>query len=345
MSRERHTIFPILEALTVEYKLVLGLPFLAAVLTSVVVLLTDPTYASTASFVPENPAGPRLPSGLAGFASQLGLNLPGEAGRSPAFYADVLRSREVLGAVLNAKIPAEAGADSISLYDLYRVQGETPELRFDDGLRALRNRVDVSVDQRTNVVRLRVEGPSPQAARDVAQLVLDRLADFNLNTRQSAAGQRRRFVEGRVTASEQELRSAEEALRAFYDRNRQWQSSPQLRFEEQRLNRQVAVQQEVYLTLRREYELARVEEVNNTPIFTVIDRPALTGRRVRPQRTSTVLLVTFVVGLLACGFALLRQHGRDLLTDNDPEYMRFRDRMRRLFSRGDSAQRPPATQH
>jgi capsule polysaccharide export protein KpsE/RkpR len=256
----------------------------------------------------------------------------------------VVRSREVLGAVLNAKIADSVGSDSITIYELYRIRGETPEMRFDDGLKTLRNHITVAVDQRTSVVRLTVEAPTPTTARDVAQLVLDRLSDFNLNTRQSTAGERRRFAEGRVAATERELRGAEEALRTFYDRNRQWEDSPQLRFEEQRLNRQVAVHQEVYLTMRREYELARVEEVNNTPILTVIDRPAVPGRRVRPQRTFTVLLVTVVVGVLACGLALLRQHSRELLTEQDPEYMRLRDRVRRLFSRSDSAQRPPATQ-
>lgn len=328
MTSGRHTIFPILDTLAAQYKLVLGLPFAAAVLTSVAVLLMRPTFASTASFVPENPAGPRLPAGLAGFAAQLGLNLGGEASRSPAFYADVLHSREVLGNVLNARVPGDG--DSITVFALYRVEGDSPQEQFDDGLKTLRNHVKVSVDQRTNVVRVGVEGPSATAARDVANLLLARLADFNLNTRQSTAGERRRFIESRVTATEQELRAAEEALRAFYDRNRQWETSPHLRFEEQRLNRQVSVQQDIYLTLRREYELARVEEVNNTPLFTIIDRPSLPGRRIRPQRTFTVLLVTFVVGILACGIALLRQHTSDLLASRDPEYLPFHERFARL---------------
>ena len=52
---------------------------------------------------------------------------------------------------------------------------------------------------------------------------------------------------------------AEEQLRGFYERNRSWQQSPQLTFDEGRLRRQVEIRQEVYLTLRREYETARVE--------------------------------------------------------------------------------------
>jgi uncharacterized protein involved in exopolysaccharide biosynthesis len=333
VTAERRTIFPVLEALTRRYRLVLGVPSAAAVLSAIVVLVMRPSYASSASFVPENPTQSRIPNGLAGLASQLGVNLGAEASRSPAFYADLLRSRQILGDVLAAKIPSRHGSDSTTIYDLYGIRSATPELQLDEGVTALRNRITVAVDQRTNVVRVTVEAPEAVAARDILQLLLDRLADFDLHTRQSSAGERRKFIEGRVDSAGLQLRGAEQALRAFYEGNRQWQTSPQLRFEEQELNRQVAVQQELYLTLRREYETARIEEVNNTPVLTLIDRPAVPGRRVRPRRTITVILVTVVAGILAAALAIAIQNHEDLLASGDPDYLR-------LYSRLSRRQRP-----
>ena len=293
----------------------------------------QPTYAATASFVAENSVQSRLPSGLTGLASQFGVSLGAEASRSPAFYADLLRSREILGAVLSAKIAGTRPGDSVTIYGLYRITGSTPERRLDEGIKALRNRITLTVDQRTNIVRVTAEAPHPVAARDVLQLLIDRLADFNVHTRQSAAGERRKFIEGRVATSEQQLRTAEDALRTFYERNRQWESSPQLKFEEQRLTRQVTVQQELYLTLRREYETARIEEVNNTPILTIIDQPAVPGRRIRPQRTITVLLVTMIVAILASALAVILQHHHDLLASGDPEYLQLHRRLTEFFAR------------
>jgi uncharacterized protein involved in exopolysaccharide biosynthesis len=226
----------------------------------------------------------------------------------------------------------------MTVYGLYRITGSTPERRLDEGIKALRTRITLAVDQRTDVVRVTVEAPHPVAARDVLQLLLDHLADFNVHTRQSTAGERRKFIEGRVTASEQQLRTAEDSLRSFYERNHQWQSSPQLRFEEQRLNRQVAVQQELYLNLRREHETARIEEVNNTPVLTIIDHPAVPGRRIRPQRTMTVMLVTIVVAILASALAIMLQHHHDLLASGDPEYLRFHQRVMEFLGR--SPRRP-----
>ncbi len=309
-TSERRTIFPVLEALVSRYRLVLGLPIVAALVTSVVVLLMRPTYAATASFVPESSGPMRLPTD-----------------------ADLLRSREILSAVLSAKVAGPHANDSVVVYDLYRITGSTPERRLDEGIKELRDRLTLGVDQRTDVVRVTVEAPYPSAARDLLQLLLDRLFDFNVQTRQSSAGERRKFIEGRVSFAEEQLRTAEEALRAFYDRNRQWQASLQLRFEEQRLNRQVAVQQELYLTLRREYETARIEEVNNTPVLTVIDRPTIPGRRTKPRRVITVLLVGTVFEVLASALAILLKHHDDLIADGDDEYLRLRRRLAAFWTR------------
>ncbi len=330
---EQRSVFAIVEALVARPRLVLGLPFLAAVVTSIAVLVMPPTYAASATFVADNSAQSRLPAGLAGLASQFGVNLGAEASRSPAFYADLLRSREILGDALAAKLAGPRSDDSITVYELYRITGPTPEQRRDEGIKALRSRIMLAVDQRTNIVRVTLEAPNAVAARNVLQLLLDRLANFNVHTRQSTAGERRKFIEGRVASSELELRSAEEALRAFYERNRQWQTSPQLRFEEQRLIRQVTVQQELYLTLRREYETARIEEVNNTPVLTIIDHPAVPGRRIRPQRLITVLLVTIVVAILASTLAIVLQNHRDLLASGDPEYLRFHRQLTEAWDR------------
>ena len=195
-------------------------------------------------------------------------------------------------------------------------------------MRTLRNHITVAVVQRTDVVYMEVAARNPTAARDVTRILLQQLDAFNLDTRQSIARNRRQFIEGRVAAASHDLESAEDVLRRFYERNRQLQGSPQLHFEEQRLTRQVSVQQELYLTLRREYETARIEEVNNTPVITVIDEPQVPGRHIRPKRTMAVIVVALIAGLLACVLAIAIERHRDQLASGDPDYRRLLERLR-----------------
>src|SRR5687768_6622275 len=81
-------------------RLVITIPILAALVTGIISLLVPPTYTATTSFVPEATTQSRLPANIAGLASQFGLSLGSEASKSPKFYAEVLRSREIMEHVL-----------------------------------------------------------------------------------------------------------------------------------------------------------------------------------------------------------------------------------------------------
>jgi uncharacterized protein involved in exopolysaccharide biosynthesis len=59
----------------------------------------------------------------------------------------------------------------------------------------------------------------------------------------------------------------------FYRQNRYFANSPELKAEEGRLQRQVSLRQQLYVSLAQSLEGAKIEEVRNTPVFTLLDRP------------------------------------------------------------------------
>jgi uncharacterized protein involved in exopolysaccharide biosynthesis len=287
-----------------HWRLVAGLPFALAVVAAVVSLIMRPTYTASTTFVPEAGAGAKLPSSLAGLAGQFGLSLGADASRSPRFYSEVLKSRELLERVLQARYmdPRSAAGDSTRLLEILHTRARSAADTLSQGLLVLRTLISTSVDNQTGIVRLSVNSRYAELAAAIANRMVASLNEFNTHTRQSQARERRRFVEQRIAEAETELRAAEGDLRAFYERNRSWQQSPQLMFEEGRLRRQVEIRQEVYLTLKREFETARIEEVNDTPVITVIDAAVAPRLRTRPRRTLMVLL-GFLLGAIAGVFA------------------------------------------
>jgi uncharacterized protein involved in exopolysaccharide biosynthesis len=287
-------------------RVTVGVPLLLALLTGIVSLLVSPTYTATTTFVPE--AGPqgRLPSSLAGLATQFGIALGSEASKSPKFYAEVVRSRELMEHVLlsnyaDPRHTQHATTDSATLLRILRVTGRDLADSLYRGVKKLTNLVSVTVDAQTNIVSLSVDAHYPTLAAAVANRFVSYLNAFNAQYRQSQAREQRKFVEQRLVDGERELRSAEEDLRTFYERNRSWQQSPQLTFEEGRLRRQVEIRQEVYLTLKREYETARIQEVNDTPVITVIDTAAPPARKSQPKRTLLVV-IALVLGAMVGAF-------------------------------------------
>jgi len=281
----------------------LGFPLLLALLTGVVSLLVSPTYTAITTFVPEASSQGRLPSGLAGLATQFGMSLGPEASKSPKFYAEVVRSRELMEHVLlsnyvDPRQPQGAATDSVTLLHILGVGGRDAADSLSRGVKKLDKVVSVRVSIQTNIVSLSVDAHYPALAAAVANRFVSYLNAFNAQYRQSQAREQRKFVEQRLADGEHELRGAEEDLRTFYERNRSWQQSPQLTFDEGRLRRQVEIRQELYLTLKREYETARIQEVNDTPVITVIDTAAPPVKKSKPKR-ALLVVIALVLGAMA----------------------------------------------
>ena len=280
-----------------------GFPLLVALLTAIVSLFVPAMYTATTTFVPEASPQGRLPSSLAGLATQFGITLGSEASKSPKFYAEVVRSRALMEHVLltryaDPRQQHQAGADSATLLHILGVEGRDLADSLYRGVKKLTNVVSVTVNAQTNIVSLSVDARYPALAAAVANTFVANLNAFNAQSRQSQAREQRKFVEDRLNDGEHELRGAEEDLRTFYERNRSWQQSPQLTFEEGRLRRQVEIRQELYLTLQREYEAARMQEVNDTPVITVIDPATPPVKKSKPKRTLLVVIALVLGGMV-----------------------------------------------
>ena len=303
-----YTVADLASMLARHRRATVGFPLLVAFLTAILSLLVPPTYTATTTFVPEASPQGRLPSGLAGLATQFGITLGSEASKSPKFYAEVVRSRELMEHVLlsfytDPRPGPQAPGDSATLLHILGVKGRNSADSLYRGVKKLTNLLSVSVNGQTNIVSLSVDARYPTLAAAVANKFVANLNSFNAQHRQSQAREQRKFVEQRLADGERELRGAEEDLRTFYERNRSWQQSPQLTFEEGRLRRQVEIRQELYLTLQREYEAARMQEVNDTPVITVIDPATPPVKKSKPKRTLLVVIALVLGGMVGAFWA------------------------------------------
>jgi uncharacterized protein involved in exopolysaccharide biosynthesis len=138
---------------------------------------------------------------------------------------------------------------------------------------------------------------------------LDEVNQFNLETRRSQAASERTFTEQRVQEVRHELRRAEDDLQRFLQRNRDYRNSPQLTFEQDRLAREVAVRQALYTTLSQALEKAKIEEVRDTPVITVVERPEMPAKPDGRGLLRKGLLALVVGTAIGVGFVL----GRDRL--------------------------------
>ncbi len=245
---------------------------LVTALAVAVTLLRADEFTTEASFRPQGSEASG--SQLMALASQFGVNVPGGGEEaSPAFYAELLVSREILSRAATRPYEVD-GEGTVLLKDLLEIERETEPLRDAAAINWLREEaLSVATGRETGTVTVSVTTEWPDLSKAIADELLAEVALFNLNTRQSQAAAERAFIEERVQEAEDELEAAEEELRVFLESNRQWQDSPLLTFRQQALQREVTLRSSVLTTLVQSYEQARISEVRDTPVITVLQDP------------------------------------------------------------------------
>jgi len=306
IESERISIFEILSFLTRRAKVITGCALALFLVVAVVLLLRKREYTSSASFTPQ--ASDRM-SSLAGLAAQFGVAASGpDVSESPAFYADLLRTREVMTAILQGeyRFQANTGMVTAKLINLMKVKGSSDGRRMTKAIEELSDDLEVEQKSRTGVVAFRVPMNNPELAQQVVQRFLDEISKFSLEKRNSKASAERRFTEGRISDLQIELHDAEQKLQSFLQANRDYRNSPALSFQYDRLSQEVEFLRSVRNTVAQAHEKARMDEARDTPVITVIEKPNLPARPDSRGLAKFGLAALIVGGLLgiAVGFTL-----------------------------------------
>jgi uncharacterized protein involved in exopolysaccharide biosynthesis len=309
-DRRELTLVAATNVLLRQRRLVAGLALSAGLVVGVVSVLSPRTYTASAVFMPQASQLDR--SGASVIAAQLGLQLGGgaEATESPAFYADLLQSTPLLRAVVEGRYSL-AGRE-LTLVELMGGQHPEPNVRASNAVQALRQRLSVATRRATGVVAFSLRSSDADLSRQIAQRMIELVNEFNVERRQSQAANERRFVEERLAAVNVELEAAEDELQRFLERNRQFVSrqfvSPELDLERDRLQRKVLMRQQVMTSMAQAYEQARIAEVRNLPVITVVEAPESPARPDRRRTASKVGLALIIGGMLGLFLAFGRDY-------------------------------------
>jgi uncharacterized protein involved in exopolysaccharide biosynthesis len=286
-----------------RHRKVLVLVLAAAILAGVVHFLVAPrTWTVEVSILPSLQESWDLPAGL-GDALDLGMLPLRGGGTDPTLLApEVLVSDRLLRPLLEERHEAYGGRSLAALLGENAAPAE-------DAARRLRSCIDIDRSRRTGIVAVRVGLPRPAAAEHLAQRLLEELDAYWRISSTGRAAELRAFLDARLGEVARDLHAAEESLTAFRSANRSLGDSPSLRQEEARLQREVLLQETLYVELHRQGDMARVQELKDLPVLRILDRPRLPERFTSP-RLATSLVGAALIGLvLGLAYAL----GRDLI--------------------------------
>jgi uncharacterized protein involved in exopolysaccharide biosynthesis len=303
--------------------------FVSTSLALLMALTAEFQYTATASFLSHEGSQGGF-SGASSLAQQFGFSIPrsADAGRSPQFYQDLLESRSILDAIVLSGISVTTSDESrtIDLAEYFLIDNEVPEeVRRAMTRNALADVIFTDFALGTNVITLRVRTSDPEISAGIGRRILELISEFDLGTRQSQASAERDFSEERLRQLQEELLATEDSLKAFLDDNRQFGNSPHLQFEHDRLERRVIMRQELVSAMAQAYEQARIDQVRNTPVITVIDQPDPPETPDPRGRLATLMLGAILGILLGFGLAFAWEFSERAKEKDGDSYREFKD--------------------
>ena len=286
-------------------------------------------YKSKATFIPQ---GTQDVSSLAGLGAQFGIRLPTGSANvwGPPVYVELLRSETLLTPIATDTFTITEENRRAALMDLLKINAPTPAERVMYTVMRLQQIVKVDEDRRLNAVRISVTTDWPSLSYALVNRLVEAVNQFNLQTRKSQASAERQFADAQAAAAEQALREAEDRLQVFLQQNRgNLTGTPRLQFTRDRLQRDVQLKEQVYSSLLQSREDARLREVRDMPVITVLEAPRLAVVREPRRSVRKAIMYGLAWTVLAIIAVFLIEGLRELKQSGRPETREF---MRMLTS-------------
>jgi uncharacterized protein involved in exopolysaccharide biosynthesis len=336
MEEDTISLSDIFLTIAEQLKVIVLTTFISVFLTfTYVQFIQVPQYVSWATvLLPSNSGGGNL-GGLAGLASQFGVNIPVGVSAdlsSPSLFPELLRSRTFAEKILDKKFYTKEFGKELSLLAILTHGNDAPKVGRDtlitSALEALGEMLEFDQDPISTFSVLKVTAFEPLFAKELAEVTLAELEALNRFYKSQTVNEKTSFIASRIASVENDLKSSETSLKEFNEKNRQI-SSPALQLEQDRLARDVEIQKGIYLTLKQQFELAKIEEVQEASIVQVLDKPQVSLNPTNKKLKLSVLLA----GILGIGLGLMIGFIRAYADNSDMDERKKLRRVKHLFKK------------
>jgi len=285
---------------------IIAITAVITIIAIIYVLVTPPIYSSYVTLLPtyESDQAAQL-SYLKNIAGQFGgAQFPVK--NISELFPEIAKSRNVLYPVLEKNFNFQG--ERKKLLDILNIKGEELYARLYYGYKKLLNMLSATKDVQTNITKIEVSSKYPELSADVAEAIVKELDKFNREKRTSKAKENREFIEKRLSEISDSLKIAEYNLKDFRERNLGGiENSPELQMIFQRLYREQKKWEELKLTVEKEYELAKIQEIRDAPIINILDNAYVPVEKSAPNRKIIVILAMIVGVNIGIILAFIRE--------------------------------------
>jgi len=136
----------------------------------------------------------------------------------------------------------------------------------------LSKRIRYSEDRKSSfhTIAVVVDGDYSLLSRDIVNAIFESIIDYSTEVTSIKAKEKRDFIQGRLLQIKKDLESSEEAMLVFREKNKN-RTSPSLILQQDRIQRDIMLYDQLYLSLSDQLELAKIDEKDTTSSIFLLD--------------------------------------------------------------------------
>ena len=148
----------------------------------------------------------------------------------------------------------------------------------------------------------------PNLAAEVTNYIAEYVKKFISFEQKREATKNREFVEQQKLNAKKQLENSEEKYVEFKEKYPQT-VTPELMMTDIRLRSAIEENRAVYITLRQQFEISKIEEVKDKLLVNILDIAEPAVEKSKPKRTFIILFMIFIGCLSSISFLLLKELG------------------------------------
>ena len=318
-------IFETFNLIKKESKLILKYSVFAGMIGLLYALLATPFYQSTTTMYPaletESSGGGIIGNNIKGLAESYGLMGLGSA---PTYnIPDIVMSRRIKKNIILSNWKSKTYPNGSNLIKFWKIDKpsklspfilinfflkpfisknqsfviDTQDIHLENAIEKLAGLISVNEEQ-SGLIVVSVLMEDPQLAADITNYIALYVKDFISKEQEKEAIKKKNFIYSQMISAKKDLAESESKLTDFLKRNPLALGNPDLQLQQGRLIREIEENQAVYITLRQQYEISKIEAEEDKLFINILDKGDVAVRKSKPKRF-LILLSSLTLGMMS----------------------------------------------
>ena len=157
----------------------------------------------------------------------------------------------------------------------------------------------------SGLISVKVLMEDPNLASDIANYIAEYVKNFISYEQKREATRNRMFVEKQMIDAKIQTEKSEDSLTEFQKAHPLRLDTPSLEMMRDRLESTIEENRAVYITLRQQFEIAKIDEAKEKLLINILDTAEPAVKKAKPKRTLIVILSFLASVILAIPIAII----------------------------------------